>query len=1019
MTSIGPRSLTVGLCAMLFASVAAAQTSATTTAFSFSRSEYPSAAGARAIVTADFDNDGAPDFATANAGGNTVEVFLNREFGGGGFTVQHYAVGTGPFDLAVADFNFDSFPDLVVAAADADEIDVLIGSPGGFKPPIRLSAPGNPRGVAVGYFGNGGYSIVYSSYTNGTISFFDYDYNSGSFTPGQTLIAGKNPQGIAIGIFKTAGYGYADIAVANTGGSPITLFTNNGSASFTRSELKAPSGMGGTHLSVLAAVDFDKDGRTDLAAASTADNEVALFMNSSSGLQWKTRYKGSQVSSPRGIDAVDLNADGRPELLVANRSTNSVTIFISDPSSFTFTTHQVVTSGSGARAVVAADFDGDGRVDLATGNEYTSAATVLFNRTAAAGGTGAVAFRLQALPDVTPDSWTMGGPYAVADFNRNGTPDIVVGDGVVLDANEAVKVDVGRKFPNVLSAAAADFNEDSNFDFAQAISYHISDDPWKDGVAIDLMIGDGTGHFTLGTSLPVSSPGRIVTADVNADGHADIVVLDQTASGTVRKVFLGQGNGTFVESDQSTTPGDYMIGTGDINGDGKVDLFVWNYASQTVGVYLGSGTGTFPTEKTTSTAGGLYGAHVADLNSDGRSDVVASRSGTTLVAWLGGSDGSFSGPLISDLPESAYDLVIADLTGDGRPDVLTAEGTLAVGKGDGTFSMNRQLNIGFYEALAVDIDRDGRVDLYLGTADYTAMALYNLDAEPANTAPVAKAWPHDLTLNFVDEFGEDGFSLQASKSYDPNLDPLSYTWFENDRAIGNGPWLYINLAPGTHHLTLAVRDNAGGESRDTATVTVKPYEEIVIHTPVMAAPHGTWTRKDDTSAADGMANWDPNANAAKLAAPLANPANYIEVGFPADPTQTYKLWIRLKAQGNGTGNDSVFVQFDGAVDASGAPIYQSGTTDGLAVNLEECNGCGIAGWGWRDEAWGARGAIGSATVRFPAGSNNQMWHTIRIQTREDGVMVDQVVLSAVKYKTTRPGAVKNDTTILVMTVPDE
>ena len=115
----------------------------------------------------------------------------------------------------------------------------------------------------------------------------------------------------------------------------------------------------------------------------------------------------------------------------------------------------------------------------------------------------------------------------------------------------------------------------------------------------------------------------------------------------------------------------------------------------------------------------------------------------------------------------------------------------------------------------------------------------------------------------------------------------------------------------------------------------------------------------------------------------------------------------------------MFVQFDGAVDASGAPIYQSGTTDGLAVNLEECNGCGIAGWGWRDEAWGARGAIGSATVRFPAGSNNQMWHTIRIQTREDGVMVDQVVLSAVEYKTTRPGAVKNDTTILVMTVPDE
>jgi hypothetical protein len=1020
MTSIRPSALAVGLCAMLAASVASAQTSATN-AFTFSRTDYPSTAGARAIVSADFDNDGAPDFATANTGGNTVDVFLNRQFGGGGFIVQHYAVGAGPFDLAVGNFNFDSYPDLVVAAADADEIDVLMGTASGFQPAIHLSAPGNPRGVAVAYLGSGGYSIVYSSYTNGTISFINYDYDSQTFTPGQTLTAGKNPQGIAIGLFKTAGYGYPDIAVANTGGSPITLFINNdGNGNFTRSELKAPSGMGATHLSVLTAADFDKDGRTDLAAASTADSEVALFMNSSTGLKWTTRIKGSNVSSPRGITAADLNADGRPELIIANRASNSVTVFIANATQPVFTTHQVVTSGSGARAVTAADFDDDGRVDLVTGNEYASAGTVLWNRTAGGGGTGATAFRLQALPDATPDSWVMGGPYAIADFNRNGTPDVVVGDGVVLDGTTAVRVDAGRQLPWVLAAVAGDFNEDGNPDYAQTISYHVSDDPWVDGVAIDFMIGDGTGHFTLGTSIQVSSPRGIVSADFNRDGHADVVVLDQTSSGLFRKVFLGHGDGTFAESDQPTSENDYLVGMGDINGDGKTDLVVWNYAAQTVGAYLGSGTGTFPTEKTTSTAGGLYGAHVADLNGDGRSDVVATRSGMTLVAWLGLSDGSFSAPLVSDLPESAYGLVVADLTGDGHPDVLTAEGTLAVGRGDGTFSMNRTLNIGFTEAMAVDIDRNGLVDLYLGTYDYTAMALYNLNAEPANTPPVAKAWPHDMTMNFAGQFGEDeGFTLQANKSYDPDLDPLSYTWFENGQAIGNSSALYVILASGTHHLTLVVRDNAGGESQDTATVTITPYEEIVIHTGEMAGPHGAWTRSDDSTAADGMTDWHPNANGAKLAAPLANPANYIEVSFPADPTQDYKIWVRMKAQSNSPYNDSVFVQFDGAVDASGAPIYQSGTTDGLAVNLEECSGCGLAGWGWRDEAWGTRGAIGTATVRFPGGSNNQMWHTIRIQTREDGAMIDQVVLSSVKYKTKRPGAVKNDNTILIMTLPDE
>jgi hypothetical protein len=113
----------------------------------------------------------------------------------------------------------------------------------------------------------------------------------------------------------------------------------------------------------------------------------------------------------------------------------------------------------------------------------------------------------------------------------------------------------------------------------------------------------------------------------------------------------------------------------------------------------------------------------------------------------------------------------------------------------------------------------------------------------------------------------------------------------------------------------------------------------------------------------------------------------------------------------------VFVQFDDAVDGSGAPVYQIGTTSGLAVNLEECSGCGLSGWGWRDDAWGSQGAISSVTLAFPAAKTGRMWHRIRVQTREDGVMIDQIVLSASKYKGTRPGSVKNDATILVQTVP--
>jgi hypothetical protein len=54
-------------------------------------------------------------------------------------------------------------------------------------------------------------------------------------------------------------------------------------------------------------------------------------------------------------------------------------------------------------------------------------------------------------------------------------------------------------------------------------------------------------------------------------------------------------------------------------------------------------------------------------------------------------------------------------------------------------------------------------------------------------------------------------------------------------------------------------------------------------------------------------------------------------------------------------------------------------------------------------------------LRFPQGGPQR----IRIQVREDGVSVDQIVLSAAKYLTTRPGAARNDTVILASTEQDQ
>jgi hypothetical protein len=130
----------------------------------------------------------------------------------------------------------------------------------------------------------------------------------------------------------------------------------------------------------------------------------------------------------------------------------------------------------------------------------------------------------------------------------------------------------------------------------------------------------------------------------------------------------------------------------------------------------------------------------------------------------------------------------------------------------------------------------------------------------------------------------------------------------------------------------------------------------------------------------------------------------------ADPTQVYKLWVRGKAQGDFWGNDSAWVQFDLSLDAAGTPAYRIGTTSALPFNLEECSGCGVSGWGWEDDGWGAVDRNG-VTLRFEGGPQR-----LRIQTREDGLSVDQIVLSSATYKTTRPGKAKNDSTILPVRV---
>jgi hypothetical protein len=182
--------------------------------------------------------------------------------------------------------------------------------------------------------------------------------------------------------------------------------------------------------------------------------------------------------------------------------------------------------------------------------------------------------------------------------------------------------------------------------------------------------------------------------------------------------------------------------------------------------------------------------------------------------------------------------------------------------------------------------------------------------------------------------------------------------------------------------------------------------EVVLYASTASAKAGTWTVQADASAAGGQLITDRDLGAAKVTTPVANPANYFELTFNAVANVPYRIWIRGRPQNNSYNNDSVYAQFSGSVTSTGAPQWRIGTTSGTPIVIEDCSGCGVSGWGWQDNGYGT-GVLGPLVYFATTGAQR-----LRIQTREDGLAIDQIVLSPSRYFTTSPGETKNDTTIL-------
>lgn len=297
-----------------------------------------------------------------------------------------------------------------------------------------------------------------------------------------------------------------------------------------------------------------------------------------------------------------------------------------------------VPMGAALRGLAAGDFDADGQVDLA-GTRMSESAVASFL------GAGDARFQKKGDFQVGADPETV----VTEDFNGDGTLDLAVlntrsqtvsvllglGDG----AFEPARSTLTGAGPWAMTTA--DFNGDGNQDL-----FTVNTSLSTGASTLSWLQGNGRGTFTRRDfSLPFVAL-SVTTADFDGDGYVDVAV--PASLGYDFYIYMGAGDGSFREGYRySAQNSPRQVAAADLNNDGKSDLLVTSrgdtFNSPSVSVYLGRGDGTFESAKRHAVAGEVGALTVADINVDGWLDVaVTVTASNTVSLLLGLGDGSLS-----------------------------------------------------------------------------------------------------------------------------------------------------------------------------------------------------------------------------------------------------------------------------------------------------------------------------------------------------------------------------------------
>ena len=748
---------------------------------------YPSnSARPLAVVTGDLNSDGKPDYVVAGIAGNDgLGVFVRLNNGDGTFGAsQGYSAVSDGSSLALADLNGDGKIDIVTLGYGGP-VNYLPGNGDGT---FGVRHDIQPLGTQVKSFavadfnGDGKPDIVVGGATQNLL------LGNGDGTFIASTVAGVNPY-VAVGDFNHDGK--ADIVSWDKFSTShhISVIIGNGDGTFgTALTSDTPN-----YPAAVTVADLNNDGNPDVVVSGYEIDRLdtvgfdALLGNGDGTFQPRKSYH--TVYPVFGLHTGDFDGDGKIDLAAIDGDPRDsfdigdrIEIYTGNGDG-TFRPRMNLKGGDAPEALATADFNGDGTLDLVSANYAGSSATVFL-------GDGHARFQTRI------SNWTDVGPFSVitADVNGDGKPDTItanVGFPYTGINTGSVSILIGRgdgsfnphmdyaTSGNIYSSLAyGDVTGDGKGDIVATSS----------GGKLAILAGDATGSFAPATFLSVgTNPTNIALADLNSDGHKDIVVGDAgVQGGTAASVYvlLSNSDGTY------QAPVNYPIYTtavftvpvalADVTNDGKPDLVTLAYqkpnnATQmpyTVHVLPGDGTGGFDTssEATYTLHAPPMSLAVGDLNNDGKGDIVAgtATANASNVSVLLNTGSGFAAAVDYAAGGSPLGVAIGDFTADGKPDIVASSYTSAKSSvfpsiGDGTFGTRTDYaSFGGTSSVALaDFNGDGRLDAIAASNQYTGPnTSYLVDlilslpqgihldiATPAN---VSAGVPFDVTVRALD-----------------------------------------------------------------------------------------------------------------------------------------------------------------------------------------------------------------------------------------------------------------------------